>query len=393
MIAGTSTPIALLAIDGSLGDDRARAGVDRSRSAGIVFEWLPVRAPRGYVTAVYLTLGWIGVLGLGGALGARTGAEGVLLVAGGGVLYTIGAVVHAARRPDPWPRVFGYHEIFHAFVIAAALAALVAIEFLVLPLGADRRDDLAPITSVTTASSGTPTPTTTRPTHGGAARRAPEAWGVWRIPEAERRRARRRRRASTCSSTAAAPRSGRSRLARAAARPRRARPVARAAAPRRGPRWRRPASRSRCVCASGEHVPVADASFDVVFCDHGAMSFCDPAATLPEVARLLRPGGRFVFCHSSPWRTHVTFDARRDRTSPATPPPLLRARARSWSPRAPSTSCCRPASGSALPRRRTRRSTTWSSSGRRRGPRTPTDWDARWARRWPAEHLWVLHQA
>ena len=134
MIAGTTTPIALLAIDGTLGAV-VLALVWAIASAGIVFEWLPVHAPRGYVTAVYLTLGWIGVLGIGG-LWENTGLEGVLLVAGGGVLYTIGAVVHAARRPDPWPQVFGYHELFHAFVIAAALLHWCAIQFLVLPLGA-----------------------------------------------------------------------------------------------------------------------------------------------------------------------------------------------------------------------------------------------------------------
>ena len=49
------------------------------------------------------------------------------------------------------------------------------------------------------------------------------------------------------------------------------------------------------VCASATAVPLADASFDVVFCDHGAMSFCDPYRTVPEVARVLRPGGRFAF--------------------------------------------------------------------------------------------------
>jgi len=49
------------------------------------------------------------------------------------------------------------------------------------------------------------------------------------------------------------------------------------------------------VCASGESVPLRDESFDLVFCDHGAMSFCDPARSVPEVARLLRPGGRLVF--------------------------------------------------------------------------------------------------
>jgi SAM-dependent methyltransferase len=53
------------------------------------------------------------------------------------------------------------------------------------------------------------------------------------------------------------------------------------------------------VCASGESVPLRDGSFDVVFCDHGAMSFCDPDRSVPEAARLLRPGGRFVFSHST----------------------------------------------------------------------------------------------
>jgi SAM-dependent methyltransferase len=51
----------------------------------------------------------------------------------------------------------------------------------------------------------------------------------------------------------------------------------------------------RLVCASATAVPIADASFDVVFCDHGAMSFCDPYRTVPEVARLLRAGGLFAF--------------------------------------------------------------------------------------------------
>ena len=51
----------------------------------------------------------------------------------------------------------------------------------------------------------------------------------------------------------------------------------------------------RLVCASGESVPLRDASFDLVFCDHGAISFCDPTRSIPEVARLLRPGGRLVF--------------------------------------------------------------------------------------------------
>jgi SAM-dependent methyltransferase len=66
------------------------------------------------------------------------------------------------------------------------------------------------------------------------------------------------------------------------------------------------------VAAAATETPFADASFDIVFCDHGAMSFCDPAIALPEVARILRPGGRLVFAISTPllwW----TYDERRDR--------------------------------------------------------------------------------
>ena len=66
------------------------------------------------------------------------------------------------------------------------------------------------------------------------------------------------------------------------------------------------------VAASGQAVPFRDASFDVVFSDHGAMSFCDPEVTLREVARLLRSGGRLAFCHAAPL-VYLTWDERRER--------------------------------------------------------------------------------
>jgi len=66
------------------------------------------------------------------------------------------------------------------------------------------------------------------------------------------------------------------------------------------------------VQASGEAPPFAPASFDVVFCDHGAMSFCDPQRTVAEAARLLRPDGLFAFCASTPL-LYLTYDVPRDK--------------------------------------------------------------------------------
>jgi ubiquinone/menaquinone biosynthesis C-methylase UbiE len=68
---------------------------------------------------------------------------------------------------------------------------------------------------------------------------------------------------------------------------------------------RRERSRVALVRGNAESLPFADASFDIVFCDWGAMTFCDPYRTVPEAARVLRPGGRFVFSTSSPFRSVV----------------------------------------------------------------------------------------
>jgi hemolysin III len=132
LIAGTYTPIALLAMHGRT-QVVTLVLVWAAAIAGIAFEWTPVPAPRGYVTTVYICLGWIGVFSFV-PLWNATGPLGVALVVGGGLAYTVGAIVHATRRPDPWPEVFGYHEIFHVLVIIAATMHYCAIAFLVLPL-------------------------------------------------------------------------------------------------------------------------------------------------------------------------------------------------------------------------------------------------------------------
>jgi hemolysin III len=134
VIAGTYTPVAMLATSGTAADVLL-ALVWLIAAGGIVFEWLPAQAPRGYVTAVYLVLGWIGAFAIF-SVWENVGAAGALLLTAGGLAYTAGAVVHAARRPDPWPEVFGYHEVFHVLVILAAVLQYTAIAFFVLPLGA-----------------------------------------------------------------------------------------------------------------------------------------------------------------------------------------------------------------------------------------------------------------
>jgi hemolysin III len=84
------------------------------------------------VVAAYLALGWIALVAIP-QLAAAIGAVGLALLALGGLLYTAGAVVYALMRPDPAPAVFGYHEVFHAMVIVAALLQYAVIAFWVVP--------------------------------------------------------------------------------------------------------------------------------------------------------------------------------------------------------------------------------------------------------------------
>jgi hemolysin III len=117
LIAGTFTPLCLL-----LGDARAHtmlAVVWAGAGVGILRALLWPKAPRALATALYLLLGWAAVP-LVPAMYRELGLGPLALLAAGGLLYSVGAVIYATRRPDPFPRVFGYHEIFHALVIAAA---------------------------------------------------------------------------------------------------------------------------------------------------------------------------------------------------------------------------------------------------------------------------------
>jgi hemolysin III len=100
--------------------------------AGLVLRLAWLDAPKWAVALPYIVLGWLAVGVMPEMLHAM-GGMGLGLLIAGGLLYTIGAVVYARKRPDPWPKVFGYHEIFHACVTAAAAVHLCLVAFVVLP--------------------------------------------------------------------------------------------------------------------------------------------------------------------------------------------------------------------------------------------------------------------
>jgi hemolysin III len=132
-IAATYTPVALLAMHGVLANViLAVVWGGALVGAGISLAW--PGAPKWLTAMVYVALGWVAVAAMP-QLWGRIGVLSVLGLAFGGVLYTAGAVVYARGRPDPNPAVFGYHEIFHALVIAAAATHYAVIAFAVLPRG------------------------------------------------------------------------------------------------------------------------------------------------------------------------------------------------------------------------------------------------------------------
>jgi hemolysin III len=124
-IAGSYTPLCLLVLEGST-SWVVLAVTWGGALAGLVTRLTWHRAPRWLFVPMYLALGWVSVTVVPDLSRGAPAAANVMLVAGG-VLYTLGAVVFATRRPDPLPRVFGYHEVFHALTLAAASCHAVAI--------------------------------------------------------------------------------------------------------------------------------------------------------------------------------------------------------------------------------------------------------------------------
>lgn len=124
-IAGTYTAIIALALEGTSRVVLLTV-VWVAALIGIAIRMLWLDAPYPLVAVVYVVVGWIALVDIGALLRALSGGQ-MALVMTGGLLYTAGGVVYGAHRPDPWPAVFGYHEVFHTLVVGGALAHYLAV--------------------------------------------------------------------------------------------------------------------------------------------------------------------------------------------------------------------------------------------------------------------------
>lgn len=128
-IAGSYTPFAALALHGTTALV-VLAVVWTGAALGVGSRLLWHRASRWVTVPLYIGLGWVAAFIVPQLIGGAGVAPFVLLCVGG-VAYTIGGVMYALRRPDPAPKIFGYHEVFHLMTVVAAVCHYVAVSFVV----------------------------------------------------------------------------------------------------------------------------------------------------------------------------------------------------------------------------------------------------------------------
>jgi len=133
LIAGTSTPLCLLVLNGAW-RLAVLAIVWAGAAVATLLKVVWVAAPKWLAALIGIALGWVGVAVLP-QLAARLNPTALVLLGIGGIAYTAGAVIYARRRPNPAPAVFGYHELFHALTIVAVACQYVAIAFFVIRAG------------------------------------------------------------------------------------------------------------------------------------------------------------------------------------------------------------------------------------------------------------------
>ncbi len=130
-IAGAYTPVAVAGLDGwhrTVTLVIAWGGT----LIGVALQWVPIAIPRALFAIVYMLVGWSMAPFLPD-LYRGLGIAGLTLLLAGGLAYSAGAVVYSLKRPDPWPRVFGYHEVFHLLTVIGAALQLAAIAVVVAP--------------------------------------------------------------------------------------------------------------------------------------------------------------------------------------------------------------------------------------------------------------------
>jgi hemolysin III len=125
MIAGTATPLCLLAMSEESGQ-KLLIIIWAAALLGIVQSLFWVKAPKLLSAILYIVMGWLAVPYLP-EIQNTLGTASIVLLLVGGVIYTAGALVYAFKKPNPWPTVFGYHEIFHIMVIIAAVFHFIVI--------------------------------------------------------------------------------------------------------------------------------------------------------------------------------------------------------------------------------------------------------------------------
>ena len=130
LIAGTYTPVSLLVLNGPWAIALLSV-VWAGAITGVLLKQFGMERTRKITGAMYIVLGWVAVIAAPWFV-TRMSAPVLSLIAAGGILYTVGAIIFARKRPDPNPAVFGYHEVWHVAVVAASLCHYVAILLLVL---------------------------------------------------------------------------------------------------------------------------------------------------------------------------------------------------------------------------------------------------------------------
>jgi hemolysin III len=131
VIAATYTPVSFNLLGGWL-RPVVLIGIWTVAVAGVALVARSVRLPDGAVAGLYLAMGWAAVVAAPG-LAAAVGAGGLLLIAAGGILYSLGAAAYATKRPKLWSGVFGYHEVFHLFTLLASALFFAFMATEVLP--------------------------------------------------------------------------------------------------------------------------------------------------------------------------------------------------------------------------------------------------------------------